>query len=801
MRKFNHLVSTGLVTVSAVALPQAAMAQDAGTDEVSEIIVTANRRAEDVTAIPYNISAIGGAQLEKQGITSFEALTKQVPNLNLNSTGSRGLGAQRPVIRGLNASDGNRLGQALEQSPVATYLGNVPVPGGVFPIEDIERVEVLRGPQGTLYGAGALGGAIRILPSPPKLSVFEGDINASIGVLSHSSVADYSLGGTINLPLGDTLAVRATATHQRNAGFIDKYGVLVTQGDFKSAPILANPSDVANSSGVTKTMKDFNFERIDSGRVSLLWKPTEKLELVAAYNVSEIRGDGGPMDNPNFQGGPNPLDPRVQYPALKPFDIVLYAEEPFKWSAQLASLDATYDVGFATLAATASYLEIEGSNAADATFGVLRAPPTVAAYYTGSPANPRFFLVQTFDSKSELTTAEVRAVSNGNGPVQFVAGVYYQHERNSDIWNNYIPGTPDQVIASGGVAMSTNPGDNTLPILAENTFIDKAVFGELTWNPTASLKLTGGARLFQQEFRRSIDFNLPLFFLSAQSNNRTKISDSIFKFNAIYEWNKDQNVYALFSQGFRRGGANAFAISGPLAEPLSLLDYKPDRVDNYEFGLKGRLGNGWRYQANAYLDNWEKPQIGTFTLIGWPVVVNGDEAKSYGFEAEVSGRLNRSLSFSIGYAYAEAKLTRDFCIASGDFAGGLIPCAIQGLKDSRLPGSPRHSGTIDLDYSHDLANGDTVNLGVNAIYRGDILNGLPAASQPETVVPGYWNVDLRSSWTHGRWTLSAYIKNLFNQRNVLAIDTRGLGSTLGSFDDFTLVGRPRSAGLQLRYKW
>lgn len=797
--------ATGLGVVLSALASQAAHAQQsqpAGqTTATDVVIVTANRREEDVTSIPYNITAIDADQIERQGISRFEQLAAQVPNLNLNSIGSRALTSQRPVMRGLNASASNRPGQALEQAPVATYLGNVPSQGGLFPIEDVERIEVLRGPQGTLYGAGALGGAVRIIPTAPRLDTFEGSVSASVASLSHSDDLDQSIGGVINVPLTDTLALRVSGSDRRDAGFIDKFGVFKLQGNHLSAPVLATPGDVAGSAAVLETIRDANREETQSGRVSLKWAPNDVLEILAAYNLSMIQGEGGPIDDATYQGGPDPLDPRLSYPALGPYEVVIRAHEPFKRRSEMSSLDATYDAGFATLSATASFAETRGSNAADSSYATLRTPDAVRAYYVGAPANPRFLGVAVFSDDSDVATSEVRAVSNGLGPFQYVVGAYYQKENHHEVMDNFIPGTPAQALASGGLPVPASAGDQTLPITSGNTFTDEALFGELTWNVTDTFKVTGGARAFQQKFFRSIDFQLPLFGLSEANTNTTHVKDVIFKLNASYEWSEGSQAYALFSQGFRRGGANAFALSGPMADPPSLLDYDPDRVDNYEIGAKGRLGNGLRYAVDAYIDIWDKPQIGTFTFVGWPVVVNGEEARAQGVEAELSGSVGADISFTLGYAYTEAKLTRDFCIANGDFAGGVIPCATQGLKGDRLPGSPRHSASANVAYSHELENGDNIELSFNANYKGDLVTALTSIGQTNPVIEGYWTLDANAMWARGPWSLSIFARNLLDERHVLMVDTRAEFGSLGALDDLTHVNRPRTLGAQLRYQW
>ena len=211
----------------AAVLAQTALGQSVSTEStptkaqqpsglLDEIVVTAARRAQDVTEIPYNITAVDAGQLERTGVQSIEDLAQQVPNLVVTSNGRQFLGAQRQIMRGLNASEMNRNGVALEQNPVSTYLGNAPF-GNFFNIDDVDRIEVLRGPQGTLYGAGSLGGAIRVIPAPPKMETFEGHVVASAGAVSHSSDQDYGFKAVVNVPIDDSLALRVDAGYGYDA--------------------------------------------------------------------------------------------------------------------------------------------------------------------------------------------------------------------------------------------------------------------------------------------------------------------------------------------------------------------------------------------------------------------------------------------------------------------------------------------------------------------------------------------------------------------------------------------------------
>ena len=162
--------------------------------------------------------------------------------------------------------------------------------------------------------------------------------------------------------------------------------------------------------------------------------------------------------------------------------------------------------------------------------------------------------------------------------------------------------------------------------------------------------------------------------------------------NLSYDFIADNQFYATFSQGFRRGGANAFTLSGPFAEPAELETYKPDTINNYEAGFKGRIFSGrFQYSADLFYDQWNNPQIGTITPYnGWYVVVNGAGAASRGVELELSGSITKELSFSLGYAYANATLTQSFCLPSGDAEGGTVPCGIRGINGEQLPGAPQN---------------------------------------------------------------------------------------------------------------
>jgi outer membrane receptor protein involved in Fe transport len=217
---FGPLLAASMVAGGAL-LPGMAAAQDAasaGSNEAPAIVVTANHREQKLESVPYSISVVSADQLSNAGITDLASLTQNLPGLSMYDAGARMAGATVPIIRGINATGEPTRGfRNFEQSPVGVYINNSPVEGYIQ-LDDIKQVEVLRGPQGTLYGAGSLGGALRLLPNAPEFGKLEGNVTGSIGTVSHASQPSYTMGGMLNIPLGDTLAFRGSVKYARDPG-------------------------------------------------------------------------------------------------------------------------------------------------------------------------------------------------------------------------------------------------------------------------------------------------------------------------------------------------------------------------------------------------------------------------------------------------------------------------------------------------------------------------------------------------------------------------------------------------------
>lgn len=783
------------------APPPAAPTASSNPSGPMEVVVTANRRTQNVVDIPYNISAVSGAQVVRTGAVDLASLSQQIPNFTLQDRGPGAAVTTTPIIRGLNASLPDQDYIPSAQSPVGFYIGNAPV-FGYFPLDDVQRVEVLRGPQGTLYGVGSLAGTVRVIPNDPALGVFSGNVGGSAGGVFHSTDADYSGFGLINLPIGDTLAIRADYRYEHDAGFIDQFEIIARQGGnyLNGLPILTNPSDVANSTAVHFNKDNVNFSNTSSGRIALLWKPTDKLRIELAYNFSRVNGDGYNQENPTYGGGINPIDGRTVFPATGNYDIVLTSLQPWERLSQMGSADVSYDLGFATLSSTSSYYRTSGWGVVNSTLNVWNNPSL--AFALGSPVNPRFVYNLTYPDFDWSFTQEVRLVSRSGGPIDYVLGGFYQNEQRGVDWASYAPGENTQQAAAGSSFPSLADGQ-TFSLHQRQKYEDTSIFGELTWHVTDKLQVTGGARFFWENFDQSVTNDAILYGIATAGTASSSISNHLVKFNIAYEYLPDQHVYATFSQGFRRGGANAFPLSGvPFGEPAAILKYLPDFTNNYEAGLKGRLPFGATYSVDGFYVDWSNPQIETSTPNnGWPVVINGAKAASTGTEAEIDGPLIiPRLTYSVGFAYAHAVLTKSFCLPAGTFDGPPVACGINGLAGDRLPGSPEYTASGTLNYDQDLSGGADILYTINANYIGSIVNTLPAVGITPVTLPGYTIVNASATYRRDRWELMAYVKNLFNTRALLDAPDRSY-TIVGNLANVYTVNRPLEGGIQLKYSW
>jgi len=818
----------------AVLLLGAATASSASLAEaIEEVLVTATRREAAVSDIPYNISVVSDAALAESRINEVGDLARYIAGLSFVDTGPANAGRNNSfALRGITGDDTTNNGgfPVASVAPVSVYIGETPL---FLPlqIKDIERVEVLRGPQGTLYGSGSLAGTIRFIPKNPDPSAFSAEVTGDMAsVASGSDDMNWGVSGFINAPIGERAALRISGGYQHWGGFIDLSN-LVAFDDPSTAvnspigiPTAADPNNINSGFVLLPEKKDANDADIWHVRTAFGLEVSDSLSLVFSYFHQEDEVDNKQADFRDFEGGvidhlPAPINPYspntagpIDYPTggtvFRPsadFDLPIYLEEPSSRDTDLFSLELDADLGFASLASSTSYYEDNQDPVIDVSAGIAQA---FGAFYGFIP---RLVDIDLTQNNLKGFAQELRLVSKSGKTVDYVVGAYYQNVKTDDSTIQYIPGQTFYDSISFGFHANPQLGDINFITRNASDFDDFALFGEVTWHLTDKWQATAGVRAFWQDFSVETFSQLPYCgsFCGDNSlgdtvvNGKSSVNDQIFKINTSYQFADDQTMaYFTVAEGFRRGGANGIPLAGPFAASPELLLYEPDETTNYEIGLKGNLG-GQGYSVAAFYIDWENLQVNDSAAAGgYDLVANGTKARSQGFEAELYGALGESFSYSLSYAYIDAQIDDSFQVLD-NFFGDIVPI-ISTSKGDPLPNTSKNSFSVALNYDHALPMlpGWNVLWHVNGSYRSDAESGLvsliPGDPQPFTI-EGFsvWDASVGFRNEGKRLSASVYVDNIFDERAV----TGGVASAnVGPRGRYFFVGRPRTVGLQVTYR-
>lgn len=796
-----HNVNKLAVAVSATIISVQSLASDL---TIEEITVTATKHAATVQEIPYNISAVSGDYMERTGVTDMAKLIRSIPGVAYTDKGPRVAGAFANTIamRGMNIDGSGRYSdRAGATAPtVATYVGNTPMFTGLR-LKDIERVEVLRGPQGTLYGSGAMGGVVRLIQKKPDTETTEFEVSAKLSQTETSGDLNNEVDFLLNLPLADNFAVRANVGRIDNRGFVDAVGLysLDTNGE----PVLQNPANVSGSPAVTYHKDDVNDEKTKNLRVAALWdvSNTTTVTLTHSMQRDEIGGRQGDT------------------PALGEGKLGIKLEEPFERDVDMTSLDIESDVGFATMtvAAATSKAEgvvveegsayYEGYLASPDSLGVVlgfTAPFDLYTLYYGN--NPRMAVESTRSWEDQNDTLEVRLASNGDGDIQWVAGLNYHKQDTLTSQVDAIPGrgaywtdittlNDVNIFNQDGSFADTSfnlpgwvaGGDENYFFVNDVEFEDLSFFGELTYHVTDKWQVTAGIRHFDQEYTATQAGGLVLGGAVAAPQTRIfSKKDQLFKFNTSYDLNENTMLFFTWAEGFRRGGANALpaTVFGSPVDP-SLFIYQPDTVESLEVGIKGSLTEGVTYTATAFQIDWDNPQLNTsLTSLALLGVDTGGKAENQGLELEVKGRITDNLMLGLGYSYVDTEMVEGSSFAN---AGQQLPI-------------PEDTASLSLDYFQDLDNGVELVYHLGYSYRSETPSGTIGSAAVTQylyeVYDGFSLVDLSVTMTIDNYTLSAFVNNATDERGTVGGNPEPGYATSGAFES---VVRPRTFGLGFKY--
>lgn len=674
-------------TAQAPPLPAAAV------DTAEVVTVTATRRREPIRDVPLRVETIDTEALAGSGAASLTDYVGSLPGVHVDSDGGPGRG--QVAIRGVSVG-------SMSAPTVGIYIDDVAFGSSTsfvgeavsaldLSLLDLHHVELLRGPQGTLYGAGAMGGLLKYVTNDPDPSGFSGKAGLTLrqskgGSLGHIENAVF------NMPLSPGVAaLRVAAFNEHDGGYIKSVG-RVTGDD-------VNEGDTR---GV---------------RASLLFDPTSKLRIRLTATQQNIERDGTVIAQ---------YDATTGQPMHGDLTQFLYREEPYEIKTGVLSGTLEYEMGWARLNVIASAQRFEGETALDATEIV------------GGEGLAFAGLDNDIDLRKR--TAEVRLTS-ARGPLEWLLGFYHNKETGNRFQRLYAQ-FPDD--SQTDFVTSGQP----------SRFQENAVYGDLTWNPSAAWSFTVGARSARnRQVYGTITDGVKDFESAGKESSKTYLA------TARYSIDKTSSVYFRAASGYRPGGPNPPAIdqNGDLV-PGAPLSFEADTLWSYELGYKADLLDRRLFlEAALFNIRWDKLQqpiaVGATTLTG-----NAGKAESTGLELAWRYKLDERFSVDGSFAWTDAKLTED--------------APALGRSGARLPYSARVSAALGGRYDFELA-GHRSHAGVTVRGVGQRNAGFdsPETSIPYFSMPGYVLADLQLGMEIGAWQLGAFARNLADKRALNNADT------------------------------
>lgn len=788
-----------------------AKAQNAGAEggQLEEITVTAQKREENPKDVPVTMAVLSGADLEQQGLQDLADYAKFVPGLIY---AGEGLGGERSgpniVIRGIANS---RLGDFETNIATATTgfaYGEVPAYALDPNLTDTQRVEVLEGPQGTLYGAAAMGGLVKIVPNAPDFTDFSAKLSGGLSVLNSGWGANgsgYSTALVVNAPLSDILALRFSFHESQDPGYIDIHLLTGSPKDVYGPNVLVGfNSEQAQTYGYGEYLKNVNTSQAAGGKFALRFKPNEQFEATASFLYDAKSTDSQPF-----------YEPVVSTGSGSPLVANQFQLQPENTNYSLASLEMSYDFGFAALHAITGWTDRSYSNNTDfagTTYGALGGNGIVPLP-TPTPL--------TFNVDSRLLSQELRLQGDekdllwsGSGLDWTIGGFFQKEDR--DAFGNVTVGP---AWLTDAVAPLTAPNSGTDTVWSgqySSTYTDRAVFGDLTLNITPALALAGGLRYSNQSVVSTrIDFSD--YFASAPPDGNSVIHEPVQESKTVpratltYALTKEVNLYATYSEGFRIGGDNptgnystpgcaaALKIYGITA--ASTANFKSDDLKNYEVGFKSDLDNG-RIIANisGFREDWNNLQSTIYldqvvSGCGASFVSNAGLARIYGAEAEVRAVLADHWQVHVTGQYADGKIVS---VVKG--STGVVGAPLQSAPKAQVAAgiaysiSPRAqwTATARLDYAYVGANN---------------FNNSNTPVDPNYLLPGYGEANLRLSAEHDNWQYTTYVNNLTDTIPELGVyeGSGGPGNYTGAFapgvQRFITTSAPRTFGVKVEKRF
>lgn len=814
----NALLASVFFAASGPVLAQAG----ADDESIEEIIVTSRKLgAENLQEIPAAISALDRSTLEEMMVVDFEDFARQVPGLTFLDTSP---GQRRYVVRGI---------QSAGQQQVAVYYDDVPLPGVQsstsnsgsqttdLKLYDIERVEVLRGPQGTVFGANSQGGTVRFLTAQPRLGEFSGYASAEISRTDPSGSNNTNFQAVANVPLSDSFAARVLVYDGEDAGYIDNNRCRAT-----------NPAEdprLASTNLSCLQLEDVNYAKTSGLRTNLLWEASDAVRFKGQFWWQDRRTGADSRYHPFDAYNPGtPTDPvyagnsdnvaAFTYFEEGQFKSGDYAQTPKPDEQTIISLTGEFELPFADLTATASSYKRDFDFKFDSTWiitfllqGDLGKLPCSDPLADPADCLRSDLLYALTDQHQDVEQEafEFRFNSkDSDSPIKWVAGGFWRKRESSFV--SFVP-----VVDTNGLVFSppnppTLPPDNSIgagipgchPCVFARTdnkeITETAIFGEIDWAISDTLNLNVGARWFDvdQTEEGFTNFQFAAFApnppdpttpTGATPPSYNNLSDSEVPWKVALAWHLSDatTVYGVRSNGFRLGGTNNRGI-GAIQIPESFM---ADELTNYEGGIKTVLGgNRTTINASVFLMEWENLQVaGQDTTGAFGFIGNAGSAEVQGIEVDVASALTDRLYVTGQITYLSKKeLTEDQVTTTFQ---------ANGVKGDEIPRVPEMTAAFTAQYSFDLPVDNWAGaVRLEGSFTDDSFTSLSPSDSSRRYQDSYSIVNARANFRNDDMDLdlTLFVENMFDEEGDVFI-----GGGSGGQPTSKITNRPMTVGVQV----
>jgi len=799
-------LAMSMPTFAQDAAPAATPAAKPKVATLQAVTVTAQKRTENLQKVPISIQVLGTEKIEQLHIANFDDYVKYLPSVSYQSAGP---GFSEIYMRGVaSGGDGNH---SASRPSVGVYLDEQPVTTVTGPLDihmyDIARVEALVGPQGTLYGASAESGALRIITNKPDASSFAANYSVGIDSVAHGGIG-HVVEGMVNIPISKSAAIRLVGWHEHDAGYIDnKEGT-------RSYPSWGGTVSNARSCTSTSLLvcmpaakKNYNTNDIDGARAAL------KVDLNDDWSIN-----GTFMGQNTIANGNIATDPVVGDLAVTHF----YPERTTDrwWQAALTvqgkigNFDLTY--AYAHL----KRHQEEHNDYSDYSFWYDQLPYSYGTYIydnSGALINPSQYIIGK--DEYSMNSHELRLASPKEDRLRVVGGLF---------WEKSVHDIEQRYMINGFSDSLTVPGwPNTIWLTEQvRTDKDEALFGELSYDIIPdTLTATVGGRYFRAinslggfygfsaGYSPSSTYGVagcisPTPYRGAPCldfNKRVNETGSLGKANLTWNITPTKMVYLTRSEGYRPGGINRRG---------SLPPYKSDYLTSYEFGWKTTwFGNRLSFNGSVFQQDWKDFQFSILGANGLTEIKNANQARIRGLESELNWAATYNLELSGGVAFYDAKLTANYC-GFTDASGAPVtncPGAALAPSGTQLPVTPKFKGNLIARYTFDLGENEAFIQGA-VVHVGERRSDLRTFENSLVGnLPAYTTLDLSAGIHRGNWSVDMYVNNVFDKRAALykyaecaeAVcvahydPTTGYGSPVyPNGQVYTVTNQPRTIGIR-----